>query len=158
VPALSIAAATVIVPPVDHTPPDALLRLDERDGLSALAAGSDPDGGVARVRISVEEHIRCRDLLTGERSERIRIRYFPPPAIARIKVQPGTPLPAERSRRARLPIAGDPCPGSDVDRLEGTVRADVTNAHELEASSQSRLYNRRPLLQFLLDALPWILP
>jgi hypothetical protein len=154
---VSLAVAAVVVPPADTTPPEALLRLDPH-GRTAVATGRDPDGGVARVRVSIEERVSCRNMLTGERSRVRRIRYFPPPAIARVKVTPGTRLPAERRRSATLPIAGDPCPGSSVDRIEGSVRADVTNAHELEASSPSRRYTRRPLLQTLLDVLLWISP
>ena len=108
------------------------------------------------MRVSVEERTKCRDLITGRRSQRTRVRYFPPPAIERTKVTPGTRLPVKRRHVVPLPIPGDPCPGSELDRLEGVAWADVTNAHEREATSTPRRYSRRPLLQTLLDALLWI--
>lgn len=166
-PAASGPAHRVEVPPVDRTPPDARLRvIGEAPGgrafdcstsssrfprgmrvrlgtprVQATAAGEDSDGGMARIRISIEERIVCRSDHSGRRRERIRLRYLPPPAIARVRVPPGVLLPAARERSALLHFgARRPCggPGWRLEGLSGRVWADATNAHERESSALAR--------------------
>jgi hypothetical protein len=109
-------------------------RLGEELRVTALAR--DADGGVARARISTRERSSCLNLRTGQRVSRRRLRYLPPAQIARAKVPPGVVLPRERSRTVRLRFAGDRCSGAWVPaRVEVTLWADATNAHELESSS-----------------------
>lgn len=161
------SAPRVEVPELDRTPPDARLRVTGvapggrvfdcstsssrfprgirvRLGtprVRATAVGEDSDGGMARIRISIEERILCRSRSSGRRRQRIRLRYLPPPAIARIRVPPGVLLPAARTRSAPLRFAaGRPC-GDHGWRLEsvvGRVWADATNAHERESSALAR--------------------
>jgi hypothetical protein len=120
----SRGAALTRVPAADRTPPRAdLVVVPRKHGswrrVQATAVGRDPEG-VARVRVSLAELARC-----GGRPVRRR-RYFPPPAIERVKVAPGTALPTVRRRVVRLRIRT--C-------ARATLWADVTNAHELESSS-----------------------
>lgn len=166
-PAASGTAGLVEVPEADPTPPAARLRLTGEalagrafdcstsssrfprgmrvrlgaPRMRATAVGVDADGGMARIRISIEERIRCRTEGGARRRERIRLRYLPPPAIARTRVPPGVHLPAARERSAPLSFAaGRPCGGAGwmLEGVSGRVWADATNAHERESSALAR--------------------
>ena len=75
--------------------------------LRGTAIGTDFDGGVARVRVSIKETITCR-ADDGRTRTRPRVRYFPPPQVERIRSNPGASLPAERRRTLTLTLRGRP--------------------------------------------------
>lgn len=131
---VSAATGSAITTSTGGAPARMSARLGEELRVTALAR--DADGGVARARISTRERSSCLNLRTGQRVSRRRLRYLPPAQIARAKVPPGVVLPRERSRTVRLRFAGDRCSGAWVPaRVEVTLWADATNAHELESSS-----------------------
>ena len=84
--------------------------------LRGTTLGEDPNGGVARVRVSILERIACRGA-EGRPFERLPTRYFPPPQIERIKVTPGARLPTRRTRSLVLSLVGTRC-GDHADAVE----------------------------------------
>jgi hypothetical protein len=162
-PAAPLAGGEVVVPARDATPPAARLTLSAtadsgrsfrcRAGsrrfpramrvrlavprVRATATGVDEDGGIARIRISIDERVTCR---AGDRPRRrIRLRYLPPPAIARIRVPAGAVQPVRRSRSATLRLGSGVCPGgAGPAAVHGRIWADATNAHERESSALAR--------------------
>lgn len=131
----------VTVPPIDRTAPVAVLRLGRAQALSGgpapspvrlaapvlrpAAVGRDKQG-MARIRVSLQARLRCG----GETVP--LIRYFPPPAVARARVAPGTVVPTQLTRRVRFRLR---CASGELDAVEGVLRADATSAWETEASS-----------------------
>jgi hypothetical protein len=135
---LSVERSTLAGSGVTTSTGRAPARMSARRGeeLRVTALARDADGGVARARISTRERSLCLNRRTAERISRLRVRYFPPAQIARAKVPPGVTLPRERIRTVRIRFAGDRCSGAWVAaRVEVTLWADATNAHELESSS-----------------------
>jgi hypothetical protein len=132
------------VPATDHTPPQAVLRVGRTQAVSGAdapapvrlaapvlqptAVGRDKQG-MARIRVSVSARIRCGDDLVP------LTRYFPPPAIARTRIPPGTRVRTELVRTVRLDLVAGRCPRADVRAIDGRVWADATSAWETEASS-----------------------
>lgn len=130
----SAARASTVTTSTGSTHARMSARLGEE--LRVTAMTRDTDGGATRARISIRERSSCRNVRTGERVTRLRLRYFPPAQIARAKVAPGVTLPRERSRTVRLRFTGDRCSGDWVPaRVDVTLWADATNAHEMESSS-----------------------
>jgi hypothetical protein len=147
----------VEVPVVDETIPDARLRVEPFRGtaietstrspparakvrlgeeLRVTAATRDPNGGAARARVSIRERSTCLNVLTGERANRLTLRYFPPAQTARAKVPPGVILPRLESRTIRLRFTGERCSGDWIPAgMRVTLWADATNAQEMESSS-----------------------
>jgi hypothetical protein len=148
----------VEVPVVDRTVPEARLRVERLhdagtletsnrsppaqatlplgEPLRVTAVTRDRNGGAARARVSLRERDSCLDTVTGERAERLTLRYFPPAQTARAKVPPGAILPRLESRSVRLRFTGERCSGDWVPTRVGvTLWADATNAQEMESSS-----------------------
>ena len=115
-------------PPGDRPPP--ALRLDT-PRVRATTHGRDPNGGVARVRVSVKERVSC--VRGGARSERPRTRYFPPPQIERIRSRPGARLYTERSRTLLLTLGKGPCGAGEAVAVEAEVWGEAINGGGLEA-------------------------
>ena len=135
---------SVRVPAADHTPPQAVLRLGRTEAVSGArppapvrlaarvlrpTAVGRVKQGMARIRVSVSARILCGRHLVP------LIRYFPPPAIARTRIPPGTVVRTELKRSVRLDLATGRCRAADVRAIDGTVWADATSAWETEASS-----------------------
>lgn len=138
-------ATTVTVPRRDATPPTSTIVLRGSDGkqlgtasqppsdepattvrldqprFEASTIGRDDDGGVARVRISIKQHIRCGD---GE-AER-RVRYYPPPQTERIRSNPGARLPTEETRTRPIELQAS-C------EVTGELWGEAINGSGLEA-------------------------
>lgn len=145
--------ATVTVPSSDASPPTATITLEDSDGeelgtasqppgdeatttvrldeprLRATTTGRDPNGGVARVRISIEQRVTC-----GDRPPRPRIRYYPPPQVERIRSNPGARLPTTK-RRTRLIELTDGCDTT------GEVWGEAINGSGLEAVTPHVRFN-----------------
>ena len=144
--------ARVTVPEIDRTAPEAVLRLGAAEAVSGgrapagvrlgepllrpTAVGRDKQG-MARIRVSLHARIRCGDDVVP------LIRYFPPPAIARTRVAPGTAVATELTRRVRFDLARG-CRGAELRGVEGTLWADATSAWETEASSAPLRFSYRP--------------
>jgi len=113
-------------------PPPGPLRLYQ-PWLQGTAIGTDDDGGVARIRVSITERVACTGA-GGERFTRIRTRYFPPPQIESIRVTPGTRLPTKAKRSLRLTLAGTRCGrGAHAIEVHGELWAEAINGSGLEA-------------------------
>lgn len=113
---------------------DAAVEL-EQPSLRGTAVGLDPNGGVARIRVSLKELITCR-APDASRFERPRIRYFPPPQIERIRSNPGTRLATRKSRTQMLTLGAGRCgaaQAAEVVEVEGELWAEATNGNGLEA-------------------------
>jgi hypothetical protein len=141
----------VTVPEIDRTAPEAVLRLG---AAKAVSGGRAPAGvrlaapvlaptaigrdkqGMARIRVSLTARIRCGGDVVP------LIRYFPPPAIARTRIAPGTAAPTELTRRVRFDLARS-CRGVELQAVEGTLWADATSAWETEASSAALRFSYR---------------
>jgi hypothetical protein len=146
----------VAVPARDDTPPEAVITLRRADGtplaraeqppapahprpvrleaprLRGTALGRDPDGGVARVRVSIRERIACRRP-GGGASDRLRTRYFPPSQIERIRSNPGARLPTALARTLPLQLAGDRCGEARPVAVHGELWGEAINGSGLEA-------------------------
>jgi hypothetical protein len=113
---------------------DAAVEL-EQPSLRGTAVGLDPNGGVARIRVSLKELVTCR-APDGSRFERPRIRYFPPQQIERIRSKPGTRLVTRKSRTQMLTLGAGRCGAAqavEVVEVEGELWAEATNGNGLEA-------------------------
>jgi hypothetical protein len=150
--------ARVTVPATDASPPTAEITLHRAGGgtplaratqppapdhpepvtlaeprLRGTAAGRDPNGGVARVRVSIKESIACQYPGGGPPERRLRTRYYPPPQIERIRSRPGAPLPTRLNRTRTHTLAGDRCaPGRPV-AVHGELWGEAINGSGLEA-------------------------
>jgi hypothetical protein len=100
--------------------------------LGGTTLGTDPNGGVARVRVSISERIACGST-DGRRFERLHRRYFPPPQIERIRVAPGTRLPTRRRRSLELSLGAGCGPGAHAVEVHGQLWGEAINGHGLEA-------------------------
>ena len=138
------------VPSSDRTAPEAVLRLE---GIQAISGGGAPapvrlsspvlqpialgrdKQGMGRIRVSLHARMRCADEVVP------LIRYFPPPAIARVRVAPGTVVPTALTRRVHFPLR---CPDGAPAAVDGTLWADATSAWETEASSAPLRFTFRP--------------
>jgi hypothetical protein len=150
--------ASVTVPATDRSPPTAEIALHpprggaplarasqppepgrpepvtlEEPRLRGTAVGRDPDGGVARVRVSIKERITCRHPGGGPTEQRLRTRYYPPPQIERIRSRPGARLPTEVTRTHTLPLAGNRCRPARAVAVHGELWGEATNGSGLEA-------------------------
>jgi hypothetical protein len=148
----------VEVPVVDKTVPEARLRVERGRGAGTLetsnggppalatlplgqplrvtAVTRDRNGGAARARVSLRERDFCVNAETGQRADRLTLRYFPPAQTARAKVPPGALLPRVESRSVRLRFTGERCSGDWIPTdVRVTLWADATNAQEMESSS-----------------------
>jgi hypothetical protein len=144
----------VAVPERDDTPPEAVIALALTGGrtlaeatqppggeprpvrldvprLRGTTTGSDRDGGIARVRVSLTERITCER--RGTAFERRRTRYFPPPQIERIRSAPGARLPTTRTRSIAIALDGARCDGGDVVAVRGELWGEAINGTGLEA-------------------------
>jgi hypothetical protein len=140
----------VRVPASDPTAPEAVLRLAGAQAsstggapapvrlatpvLQPIAVGRDKQG-MGRIRVSLHARMRCAEQVVP------LIRYFPPPAIARVRIAPGTVAPTLLTRRVRFALR---CPDGAPTAVEGTVWADATSAWETEASSAPLRFSYRP--------------
>ena len=148
-------APRVSVPRNDRTPPTATIVLATPGGrtlgeaseppgreppavkelrealLRGTTIGRDPDGGVARVRVSLRELITCR--AEGRRTERLRTRYFPPPQIERIRSNPGARLPTEKRRTLALALGRGRCGDGEAVEVEAELWGEAINGGGLEA-------------------------
>jgi hypothetical protein len=148
--------ARVSVPDDDPSPPQATVVLGvPGEGARARAAqpgggesgtvtldapvvdgtttGRDPESGIARVRVSLDEVVECRTE-AGEAYTRLRTRYLPPPEIERVRAAPGARLATERRRSARLRLSRERCGAEGVARrIEGELWGEVINGLGLEA-------------------------
>lgn len=112
--------------------------------LRATAVGEDTNGGVVRVRVSISERISCRGH-DGERFERLRRRYLPPPQIEQIRTTPGVRLPSRGTRGRRLTLARERCGlGAEADAVQGRLWAEVINGHGLETISPAVRFTYDP--------------
>jgi hypothetical protein len=148
----------VEVPVVDRTVPEARLRVQQirsartiatsnrsppahatlqlGEPLRVTAVTRDRNGGAVRARVSLRQRDSCLNTATGERADRLTLRYFPPAQTARAKVPPGVTLPRLESRTVRLRITSARCSGDWIPtRVRATLWADATNAQEMESSS-----------------------
>jgi hypothetical protein len=140
----------VRVPTSDPTAPEAVLRLAgtqassgagapapvrlARPVLQPIAVGRDKQG-MGRIRVSLHAQMRCADQTVPV------IRYFPPPAIARVRIPPGTVVPTALTRRVNFALR---CPDGEPAAVDGTLWADATSAWETEASSAPLRFVYRP--------------
>lgn len=150
-------AGRVVVPPSEIDPPTARIVLgspgDDRTlaqasqpgsghvrvvaldepRLTATATGEDHNEGVARVRVSLAQEIRCRRR-DGTRFVRRRVRYRPPPQVERIRSRPGIRLATRRRRSLRLSLATRACGrAAEVSELHGELWVETINGSGLEA-------------------------
>jgi hypothetical protein len=157
----------VAVPAHDDTPPEAVITMRSTQGrrlarasqppepahprpvrlreprLQGIALGRDPNGGIARVRVSISERIACRG--TGGRTdERLRIRYFPPPQIESIRSNPGAPRPTALTRSVQLDLVGDRCGQGQAAAVHGELWSEAINGSGLEAVTPHLRFNWRP--------------
>jgi hypothetical protein len=148
----------VVVPETDGSPPKVTIALATRRGARTLAkvsqplgehhtsagelaephlrgttVGEDPNGGVARVRVSISERIACRGA-DGSHFTRLRQRYFPPPQIEQIRAAPGARLPTRRKRSLQLSLIGARCgPDAHAVEVHGQLWGEAINGRGLEA-------------------------
>jgi hypothetical protein len=110
--------------------PSAVEELHE-PRLQGTTIGRDPDGGVARVRVSLREVITCR--AHGGTTKRPRIRYFPPPQIERIRSNVGARLPSEKRRTLALTLGRGRCGAGEAVEVEAQLWGEAINGTGLEA-------------------------
>ena len=112
--------------------------------LLGTTVGEDPNGGVARVRVSISERITCRDA-DARQFERPRRRYFPPPQIERVRAAPGALLPTRRRRSLQMSLIGARCgPHADAVEVRGQLWGEAINGHGLEAVTPHIHFSYRP--------------
>ena len=139
----------VEVPESDESPPEATVLLRSAGGrtlarvagrgegqesavtlsapeLRGTTVGTDGDGGVARVRVSIREELRC-----GSRI-RLRTRYFPPPQVERIRSTPGALLPTRKTRSVPIELSLTRC-GETPEQIRGELWGEAINGSGLEA-------------------------
>jgi hypothetical protein len=116
-------------PPEDAPPPEAV-TLDE-PALRGIATGRDPNGGVARVRVSIREEIECRD--DDGPYRRLRTRYFPPPQVERIRSNPGARLPTRATRTQPIRLSEARCGAGRLTAVHGELWGEAINGGGLEA-------------------------
>jgi hypothetical protein len=126
--------------PPEGATPDAV-TLDE-PALRGIATGRDPNGGVARVRVSIREEIECRD--DDGPYSRLRTRYFPPPQVERIRSNPGARLPTKATRSIPLRLSQSRCGTGRVTPVRGELWGEAVNGSGLEAVT--------PHLKFVYEA------
>jgi hypothetical protein len=146
----------VTVPERDRTPPVAVVSLvDDRGATLATAevfrdaqpahveldeprvrgvtAGSDPDSGVLRARVSVTEEITCRPHAGGATFTKLRTRYYPPPQIERMVAPPGARILSRKTRARTHALVGGRCgPDAAMTAVRGQLWGDVVNGSGLE--------------------------
>lgn len=151
--------ASVTVPDPDRTPPVAIMRLERTGpagrveaftetqssparpvvlrGTTLRGAGEmrDADGGALRVRVTVTADLFCRDATNGQVRRLRKLWRRPPAAIERLVVPPGRRLPTVLRRPVRIDLVGSDCAAGRVERVDGQVEADATNASELEEAT-----------------------
>ncbi len=139
----------VEVPESDESPPDATILLRSAGGrtlariagrgegeedavtvsspkLRGTTVGTDDDGGVARVRVSIREELRCGSGI------RLRTRYFPPPQVERIRSTPGALLPTRKTRSVPIELSVTRC-GETPKQIRGELWGEAINGSGLEA-------------------------
>jgi hypothetical protein len=155
---------TVEVPESDKSPPQATITLSAGDAplgkasqppgdggessvrlrrlsLRGTTVGRDPDGGVARVRVSIMERITCRRDGSDATFTRLQRRYFPPPQVERIRSTPGTVLPTRRVRSLELRLGGRRCGAEARPRVvHGELWGEAVNGSGLEAVTPHVLF------------------
>jgi hypothetical protein len=156
----------VVVPEHDPSPPTATITLARADGaalaetaqpeqashpdtvtldepaLRGTTTGHDPDGGVARVRVSLREEVECRAADGAYRL--LRTRYFPPPQIERIRSNPGARLPTRAKRSLPLRLSQSRCQAGRLAAVHGELWGEAINGSGLEAVT--------PHLRFVYEA------
>jgi hypothetical protein len=126
-------------PPEGGTPPAVTL---EQPMLRGTTTGRDPNGGIARVRVSIREEIECRQGEGGYR--RLRTRYFPPPQVERIRSNPGARLPTTAIRSVPLRLSEARCGAGRLTAARGELWGEAINGSGLEAVT--------PHLRFVYEA------
>jgi hypothetical protein len=145
----------VAVPERDPSPPTATITLARTDGtplaetsrpepasspetvtldepaLRGTTIGRDPDGGVARVRVSLREELDCRG--ADGAYQRLRTRYFPPPQVERIRSNPGARLPTRATRSLPLSLSEARCHAGRLAAVHGELWGEAINGSGLEA-------------------------
>jgi hypothetical protein len=116
-------------PPEGATPE--AVTLDE-PALRGIATGRDPNGGVARVRVSIREEIECRNGGDGP-YPRLRTRYFPPSQVERIRSSPGARLPTKATRSVPLRLSRSRCGAGRLTAVRGELWGEAINGSGLEA-------------------------
>ncbi len=139
----------VEVPESDESPPEATVLLRSAGGrtlariagrgegeegavtlsapeLRGTTVGTDHDGGVARVRVSIREEIRCGSGI------RLRTRYFPPPQVERIRSTPGALLPTRKTRSVPIELSLARC-RETPEQIRGELWGEAINGSGLEA-------------------------
>jgi hypothetical protein len=158
--------ARVAVPARDPTPPSAKITLARADGtklaetsqpgnatqhptvtldeptLRGITVGLDANGGVARVRVSLREEVRCRAADGAYRL--LRTRYFPPPQVERIRSNPGARLPTRAQRSLPLRLSEGRCDAGGLGAVHGELWGEAINGSGLEAVT--------PHLRFVYEA------
>jgi hypothetical protein len=156
----------VVVPERDPSPPSARITLARADGgklaetsqppdstqprtvtldepaLRGTTTGRDPDGGVARVRVSLREEIECRN--DDGAYTRLRTRYFPPPQVERIRSKPGARLPTSATRSQPLSLSETRCGAGRLAAVHGELWGEAITGSGLEAVT--------PHLKFVYEA------
>jgi hypothetical protein len=156
----------VVVPEHDPSPPAATITLARADGaalaetsqpeqashpdpvtldepaLRGTTTGRDADGGVARVRVSLREELKCR--APDGSYQLLRTRYFPPPQVERIRSNPGARLPTRARRSLPLSLSESRCNAGRLAAVHGELWGEAINGSGLEAVT--------PHLRFVYEA------
>ena len=103
--------------------------------LDGVGEMRDADGGALRVRVTVTAHLTCRRTSTGAVERRRELYREPEAAIERLVVPAGRRLPTVLRRSVRVPFGDSDCAGGRLERVEGQIEADATNASELEEAT-----------------------
>jgi hypothetical protein len=152
---------SVVVPDVDRTPPEPVVRLAgaeaRRDGppratvtlardapFTVTVIGRDRGGGMGRARVAIRADLVCRERGSGRVRRVPFIRYVPPPQVVRVRVAPGTRIRTMLVRRVTERFDRDDCEGGTVARFAGEAWADTTNASGLDATSRHIHFRSRP--------------
>jgi hypothetical protein len=120
----------------DRSPARAILRLDRRR-LTATAIGRDP-GGMARIRVSADLRLECRDRGTGRRLRTGLVHHDPPSQVEHARAAVGARVPTELRRRSDLrALARARCAsrGARLASVDGVVWSEATNAAGLDRYS-----------------------
>jgi hypothetical protein len=126
--------------PPEGTPPRPVAL--EQPMLHGTTTGRDPNGGVARARVSIREEIECR---SGDGPyRRLRTRYFPPPQVERIRSNPGARLPTTATRSVPLRLSQARCGAGRLTAVHGELWGEAINGSGLEAVT--------PHLEFVYEA------
>ena len=112
--------------------------------LRGITIGEDGNEGVARVRVSVTETIRCRRS-GGRAVSRPRTRYYPPPQVIRVRSNPGARIPTRRTRSVLIRLWTTGCrEGSELEEVNGELWGEAINGSGLEAVTPHLRFRYQP--------------